>query len=114
MQVKGKLYKIDSEQVISDKFKKREFVVETMDDYPQLLSIQLTQDRTGLIDIFNVGDEVTVSINLRGRKWTNKEGVDKFFNTIEAWRIEGATEQVSGQATEQVSGQAEEAGDLPF
>jgi hypothetical protein len=114
MQVKGKLYKIDSEQVISDKFKKREFVVETMDDYPQLISIQLTQDRTGLIDIFNVGDEVTVSINLRGRKWTNKEGVDKFFNTIEAWRIEGATEQVSGQATEQVSGQAEEAGDLPF
>jgi len=114
MQVKGKLYKIDSEQVISDKFKKREFVVETMDDYPQLLSIQLTQDRTGLIDIFNVGDEVTVSINLRGRKWTNKEGVDKFFNTIEAWRIEGATEQVSGQATEQVSGQAEEVGDLPF
>lgn len=114
MQVKGKLYKIDSEQVISDKFKKREFVVETMDDYPQLLSIQLTQDRTGLIDIFNVGDEVTVSINLRGRKWTNKEGVDKFFNTIEAWRIEGATEQVSGQATEQVSGQAEEENSLPF
>jgi len=114
MQVKGTIYKIDSEQVISDKFKKREFVVETMDDYPQLISIQLTQDRTGLIDIFNVGDEVTVSINLRGRKWTNKEGVDKFFNTIEAWRIEGATEQVSGQATEQVSGQAEEAGDLPF
>ena len=114
MQVKGKLYKIDSEQVISDKFKKREFVVETMDEYPQLISIQLTQDRTTLIEIFNVGDEVTVSINLRGRKWTNKEGVDKFFNTIEAWRIEGATEQVSGQATEQVSGQAEEAGDLPF
>ena len=106
MQVKGKLYKIDSEQVISDKFKKREFVVETMDEYPQLISIQLTQDRTTLIEIFNVGDEVTVSINLRGRKWTNKEGVDKFFNTIEAWRIEGATEQVSGQA--------EEAGDLPF
>ena len=111
MQVKGKLYKIDSEQVISDKFKKREFVVETMDEYPQLLSIQLTQDRTGLIDIFNVGDEVTVSINLRGRKWTNKEGVDKFFNTIEAWRIEGATEQASGQAIGQAT---EQAGDLPF
>ena len=110
MQVKGKLYKIDSEQVIYDKFKKREFVVETMDEYPQLLSIQLTQDRTGLIDIFNVGDEVTVSINLRGRKWTNKEGVDKFFNTIEAWRIEGATEQASGQAI----GQAEEENPLPF
>ncbi len=106
MQVKGTIYKIDSEQVISDKFKKREFVVETMDEYPQLISIQLTQDRTTLIDIFNVGDEVTVSINLRGRKWTNKEGVDKFFNTVEAWRIEG------GQKAPETS--TEEAGSLPF
>tara|TARA_R100000951_G_scaffold114190_1_gene117927 strand:- start:1010 stop:1351 length:342 start_codon:yes stop_codon:yes gene_type:complete len=113
MQVKGTIYKIDSEQVISDKFKKREFVVETMDEYPQLISIQLTQDRTGLIDIFNTGDEVTVSINLRGRKWTNKEGVDKFFNTVEAWRIEG---QSSGNTSGANATQTEEdfSESLPF
>lgn len=108
MQVKGKLYKVNDTQVVSEKFKKREFIVETEDQYPQLISMQLTQDRVDLINLFEVGDAVTVSINLRGREWTSpKDGEVKYFNTVEAWRIEGVTEQVTEQATEQ-------AGDLPF
>lgn len=106
MQVKGKLYAIKETQVISEKFKKKEFIIETEDQYPQFILIQLTQDRVDLINMFEVGDKVTVSINLRGRAWENPQGETKYFNTVEAWRIEGATSANTPQA--------EEAGDLHF
>ena len=106
MQVKGKLYAIKETQVVSEKFKKKDFIVETEDQYPQFILIQLTQDRVDLINMFEVGDKVTVSINLRGRAWENPQGETKYFNTVEAWRIEGATSAKKAQV--------EEAGDLPF
>ena len=111
MQVKGKLYAIKETQVISEKFKKKEFIVETEDQYPQFILIQLTQDRVDLINMFEVGDKVTVSINLRGRAWENPQGETKYFNTVEAWRIEG---QSSENSTSAKQAPAEEAGDLPF
>lgn len=116
MQVKGKLYAINETQVVSEKFKKREFIVETEDQYPQLISIQLTQDRVDLINLFEVGDAVTVSINLRGRAWENPQGETKYFNTVEAWRIEGESAknaQVQGAKKAPVK-QEEFNEDLPF
>jgi single-strand DNA-binding protein len=103
MQVKGKLHTVKETQVVSEKFKKREFVVETEDQYPQLILIQLTQDRVDLINLFEVGDSVTVSINLRGRSWENPQGEVKYFNTVEAWRIEGeAADKAKAPAEEEV------------
>ena len=76
-------------QVVSDKFKKREFVLTTEGNtpYPQFISMQVTQDRCDLLDKYNEGNELKVSFNLRGREWNGPQGV-KYFNTIEAWRIE--------------------------
>ena len=113
MQVKGKLYVIKETQVVSEKFKKKEFIIETEDQYPQFISIQLTQDRVDLINMFEVGDVVTVSINLRGRAWENPQGETKYFNTIEAWRIEG---QSSEKPVSENTPQAEEdfSENLPF
>jgi len=89
MEVKGNIKVINATQVISDKFSKREFVVTTNDMYPQEILIQLTQDKVSLLDNFKVGDNVNVSINLRGRVWHDaKNNVDKYFNTIEAWKID--------------------------
>ena len=87
MNIKGKLKVINPTIVVSDKFSKREFVVETEETYPQPISIQLTQDKCSLLDLFKVGQDVEVSINLRGREWTSPQGEVKYFNTIEAWRI---------------------------
>ena len=87
MEIEGKLIHVADEQVISDKFKKREFVIETADQYPQEILVQLTQDRTSLIDKFEIGDTLTLSINLRGRRWESPQGETKWFNTIEAWKI---------------------------
>ena len=69
-------------------FKVVKFVVETSEQYPQVLELQCTQDKADNLIKFNkVGDNVDCSINLRGREWTNKEGVVKVFNTIEAWKV---------------------------
>ena len=66
-----------SESIVNDKFKKLEFVVtDTASQYPQHVSLQLTQDRTSLLDNVNEGDKITVSFNLRGREWTSPvEGI---------------------------------------
>ena len=69
LSVEGKLKRIHDEQVISDRFKKREFVIETEEQYPQVLMFQLVQDKTNLIDQYSIGDKVEVFFNLRGREW---------------------------------------------
>jgi hypothetical protein len=71
-------------------FKKREIVVTTNEDYPQMLLVEFTQDKTGLLDEFQVGSSVTVSINLRGNEWINPQGVAKYFITLNGWRIKQA------------------------
>ena len=93
MEVKGNIKVINDTQVISDKFSKLEFVVTTNDTYPQDILIQLTQDKCGLLNIFKVGQNVEVSINLRGREWTSPKGEVKYFNTIEGWKISGEQQQ---------------------
>lgn len=85
----GTIKVIQDTQRISEKFQKREFVVtDTTSMYPQDILFQATQDKCNLLDTFQVNDSVEVSFNLRGREWTSPQGEVKYFNTIEAWRIE--------------------------
>lgn len=89
MVIEGKLFaKFDTQQV-TDTFKKRDFVVEFVDNpmYPQYVVFQMNQDRCGLIDTFAVGEKIEVTFNLRGREWTSPQGEKKYFNTLEAWRV---------------------------
>lgn len=92
MVIEGKLHaKFDAQQV-SDSFKKRDFTVEFVDNpvYPQYITFQLVGDRTSLIDAFQVGDKLEVTFNLRGREWVSPQGEKKYFNTLEAWRVQKA------------------------
>lgn len=88
MEVTGKVKVINPEQQVSASFKKRELVVATEEQYPQFISINFVQDKCDLLNNYNVGDAVKVSINLRGREWTNPQGETKYFNDIQGWRIE--------------------------
>lgn len=89
-QLTGKLKKIDPIVKVSDKFSKREFVLtDDSSQYPQDILFQSVQDKCTLLDSYNVGDVVQVSFNLRGREWTSPQNEVKYFNTLEAWRIEG-------------------------
>lgn len=87
--ISGIVKVVKDEEVISDKFKKREFVLtDASSMYPQDISFQLTQDKCSLADAISVNDQIEVSFNLRGREWTSPQGEVKYFNTLEAWRIE--------------------------
>ena len=90
MEVTGILKaKMDTKQV-SDKFKSREFVLTTDpgSKYPQTVVFQLTQDKCNIIDSYNVGEELKLQVNVRGREWANPQGEIKYFNTLEAWKVE--------------------------
>lgn len=93
---------------VSEKFSKREFVVtDASGMYPQDIMFQATQDKCALLDGYHVGDQVEVSFNLRGREWTSPAGEVKYFNTLEAWRIERANQGApAGQGAGQMGGMA--------
>ena len=90
-ELKGILIVKEDEQQISASFKKREFVIEVVNErnteWNDFIKIQLTQDRCALIDTVSLGDELNVSVNIKGRKW-EKDGKVSYFNSIEAWKIE--------------------------
>ena len=89
MEVQGSIKVIGEVQEISATFKKRELVVSTDEQYPQTLSIEFIQDKTELLNKFEIGQNVKVSINLRGREWENPQTKEiKYFNSIQGWRIE--------------------------
>lgn len=89
MEVQGKIKMVGETQTFgSNGFRKREVVVTTEEQYPQHLMIEFVQDKTNLLDSYQVGQQVKVSINLRGREWVNPQGETKYFNSIQGWRIE--------------------------
>lgn len=84
MHVKGET------QQRSEKFSTRPFTIKVMDDkYEQFITFELLNDRTDIIDPFGVGEEITVSFNLKGREWKSPQGEVKYFNTLEAWKVQG-------------------------
>jgi hypothetical protein len=91
MEVTGKIKKIDETKTFgASGFRKREMVVTTNEQYPQMLMVEFVQDKCDLLDNYKEGQDVKISINLRGREWINPEGKAVYFNSIQGWRIESA------------------------
>ena len=91
-EINGKLYEKNDTVPVTDKFRKREFVIEKTEasnsgEFTELIKFQLTQDRCDKLDNYNVNDEIKVSFNIKGRKW-EKDGKVSYFTNLEAWRIE--------------------------
>ncbi|MES2761365.1 MAG: DUF3127 domain-containing protein [Bacteroidota bacterium] len=108
MEVTGQLKLKYDTQKVSDKFQKRDFVLATdlSTPYPQFVSFQVTQDKCTMLDSFNQGDEIKVQFNLRGREWNGPQGI-KYFNTLEAWRIEKVASGQSSAPAQNNSGMQE-------
>jgi uncharacterized protein DUF3127 len=113
MTVKGTVYAVMDAKQVSDKFRKREFVLETADNpkYPQKLLLEATNDKCELLDQVGVGDTLTVEIDLRGREWRSPSGETKYFNTISAWKIE-VTAKAAARPEPVVGGGDQD--DIPF
>ena len=121
MEVTGKIKLIGEAQTFgASGFRKRELVVTTNEQYPQMLMVEFVQDKCDLLNSYQVGQDVKVAINLRGREWINPEGVAKYFNSIQGWRIEAlqaAAPSNEMPPLEEVQAQdlsSNEPDDLPF
>ncbi len=89
MEVQGRIKKIDETKTYGNNgFRKREMVVTTEEQYPQHLLIEFVQDKCDLLNNYQVGQQVKVGVNLRGREWVSPQGETKYFNSIQGWRIE--------------------------
>ncbi len=115
MVASGKLHAIFDSKQVTERFQKREFVLETSDNprYPQYVVFQLTGDRCDGIEGFSVGDDVRVDFSLRGRQWTSPQGEVKYFNSLDVWTIERASES-AGEAPPPFEGPPAEFDDVPF
>lgn len=89
MDIKGKVHEVGEVITVSEKFKKRELVVEYAENpsYPEYVKFEAVQDKVNLLDAVKVGDQVEVFFNLRGRPWTDKMGKTQYFNTLSVWRL---------------------------
>ena len=112
MQVIGKIKLINETKTFGESFNKRDMVVTTDETYPQMILIEFVQDKCDLLNGYSVGDDVNVSINLRGREWINPEGEAKYFNAIQGWRIENLSQSDSFYPAPDLSDN--EPDDLPF
>ena len=89
MEVQGRIKMVGETQTFgSNGFRKREIVLTTEEQYPQHIMVEFVQDKTDLLNSYQVGQQVKISINLRGREWVNPQGETKYFNSIQGWRIE--------------------------
>ena len=100
MEITGKVHEVGPVQQISDTFRKRDLVIQYAENpqFVEYIKFEATQDRVNIFDNLNPGDEVAVSFNLRGRPWTNKEGVTSYFNSLVAWRVNKAATDSAAQA----------------
>lgn len=123
MEIKGKVHEIGAIQQVSETFKKRDLIVEYAENptYPEYIRFEALQDKTALFDSLKPGDEIEVSFNLRGRPWTNKDGVTSYFNSLVVWRLTAltGTAPAAGDAPQyvapvDVNTAAGEDDDLPF
>ncbi len=126
MEIKGKVHEVSEIINVTESFKKRELVVEYAENpqYPEFVKFEAIQDKCALLDNLQVGAEVEVSFNLKGRAYTDKMGKKGYFNSLHVWKVSstGATAAPAAAAPVtpeyappvDVSAAPGEDGDLPF
>ena len=121
MEIVAKLIVKEETAQVSGSFRKREFVVEYAEnpEYPEFIKFELIQDKCDSLDAFNVDDSISIAFNLKGRKWTNPQGVDVYFNSLQAWKLSAANSEpvapVANAEPEWLNKSIEgEQDDLPF
>jgi len=111
-EVIGSIIHIGNTEVVGSAgtFKKRLVVVKTSEQYAQEIPIDFVQDKCEILDKYSVGQEVKISINIRGNEYNGK-----WYCSLNGWKIEANGEVNDIQVNEAVSLSAEvEDTDLPF
>ncbi len=97
MEITGKLLECLDTVQVSERFRKREFVLEYADnpEYPEYIKFELAHERCELLDPFQPGQKVRVEFDLKGRRWTDPQGQVKYFNSLRAWRLNEVASEAS-------------------
>jgi hypothetical protein len=122
-EISGKLIEKYDTQVVSDRFKKREFVIEKKEgtptgfEYVENIKFQLTQDKCESLDQMKLGEDITIHFNIKGKRW-EKNGQVSYFNNLDAWKVEkqnsGEVKTTRDRNVEMPPPEMDETGDLPF
>lgn len=123
-EITGKVIDIAPVNQVSDKFRKREFVIEKKETggaavFIDYIKFQLVQDKCELINESYMNEDIKIWFNLKGNRW-EKEGKVNYFTNLDAWKIEKLASQSGGQATqerpaiEDIPPEIDELSDLPF
>jgi hypothetical protein len=123
-EITGRIIDILPVNQVSDKFRKREFVIERKDTggpavFIDYIKFQLVQDKCDLINESFLNEEVKVSFNIKGNRW-EREGKVNYFTNLDAWKIEKASSQnkdqdiISRKTLEDIPPENDEMSDLPF
>jgi hypothetical protein len=123
-EITGRIIDVLPVNQVSDKFRKREFVIEKKESggtavFVDYIKFQLVQDKCDLINESFLNEEVKIWFNLKGNRW-EKEGRVNYFTNLDAWKIEKMSSQVRDQnvpsntALEDIPPDNEELSDLPF
>lgn len=117
MEIKGTVVAIGETQQVTEKFKKRDLIVEYAENptYPETIKFEANQNTCDKLDELRVGDNITVHFNLRGRAWKDKTGKDQYFNTLNIWRFDiNQTTAEPMKENNVLSNYSDDSGDLPF
>ena len=118
-EITGKLIEKYETAQVTERFRKREFVLEHKqnvggNEFIDTIKFQLSQDRCEILDNMQIGDELKLSFNIRGRRW-EKNGQVNYFNNLEAWKVEKtAVEPESAPPPPMDDIPPEPTDDLPF
>jgi len=111
----GVLHAVFPEQIVSDKFRKQEFVLKIEGDkYPNFPKFQAVNERIDLLQSFTPGDELTVSFDIQGKEY--QKGTETlYFTSLNAWKLEGsAPKSQSGKPMVPVNDLPYDDSDTPF
>jgi len=124
-QIAGKVAEVYPVNRVSERFRKREFVIEHKDSssgqaFVDFLKFQLTQERCDLIDESWLRQEVTVTFNLKGNRW-EKNGMVNYITNLNALSVvrgvavaEGGEQTAALPKLEDAPSPDPELDDLPF
>ena len=123
-EITGKVIDISPVNQVSDKFKKREFVIEKKETggaavFIDYVKFQLVQDKVDLINESFLNEDVKIWFNLKGNKW-ERDGKINYFTNLDAWKIEKSSAPAKDQnvqthkTIEDIPPENDDLSDLPF
>ncbi len=117
MEIKGKITSIEpitrGVSKAGKDWQKQLFVIETMEQYPRKVAIEVMNAKVDDFGSYKVGHEITCGINIESREYNGK-----YYTTVQAWKLAGSSnnsqsEEPFNSSHEPTNGDSS-TDDLPF